>query len=370
MNFICSITHTLIKKNDNVRVFFLESHNDPVFPFMNYNQPEAIGHFKPLGVAFKAKFEDNDHNEYFTFDLDKKNSPIVSTLLDYINEKLLTKEDAVKNNLISHNSKEINWNKIDSLEELYNRSRDQSVYLSKTYKDVFPFISVMVMHESAYQLMIKHADFENALKKLKKLQLKNDFIEHQEFIKNILNKQKKELEELRGKKHKAMKLETVIVDEEIVKECLKRIEKFKKSNDPKMVEAYNKAKKELYSEIGTEKEIRLFRERFVDQEYIDVFLTDLFKDLVGINNKENEILKEAGNSVNSQNYILSKQVESLQISNQWMESNRNYILKTYLIEFFMYQAGLEFIPSRRHYQYRTIKNKDFFQELTQLKIYK
>ena len=153
MYFICSITHTLIRKKDRVRIIFIESHNEPSFPFMNYNQPTSTGNFTPMGCAYQAEFADDDHNEYFTFDDDKNESILANTLIDRINKRVVTKSEATSNNLLTHNSKNSSWGEVTSLEDLFRRCNSQSVYLNDRHSKNFPFISVMVMHESAYQLI-------------------------------------------------------------------------------------------------------------------------------------------------------------------------------------------------------------------------
>lgn len=370
MNFICSITHTLIKKSDPVRIFFLESHKDPVFPFMNYNQATSTGHFMPMGCAFKAKFADNAHNEYFTFSLDGKDSPLVKGLLDYVNKKLLSKEDAEKDELLSHNSRDLIWGKIDTLEELFHRCRDQSVYFEKDHKGETPFVTVMVMHESAYQLMLKHGDIENAVARYQKAAQSEDFMKKKQFEKKFLKARREEIEACRGKTHNAMKEETVIVDEAIFEECLERIKHFKESDNPKMRAAYDKSVEELREEIGTEKTMNLFRDRFVDEAYIDWYMEDTLKDIIRMGDYENQALKEAGYSANTHNFVASKQTDCIRLSKQWKKENWLPILEAYLLEFFMTHNGYEFLPSRRQYPYRGIANKAFFKEMTELKVYK
>lgn len=370
MNFICSITHTLIEKSDPVRIFFIESHNDPVFPFMNYCQATSTGNFKPLGCAFKAKFEDNDHDEYFSFSLDDKESPLVEGLLEYINNNQLRKKEAKEHNLLGHNSEDISWGHIDTLQELFHRCRDQSVYFKNEYKGVFPFVSVMVMHEAAYKMILKHGDINGALERYNKEIKKDCYTQKKERVNAFIKSNLEEVEELRGKMHKANLEENVIITEEIFNQNIKELEELKNSYDPETLQIYEKAKQEFFEEIGTEKNMLIYKERFVDDDYIQWFMEDVYKDSFRLSNINEEALKAAAYNRNSENHVISDQIEKIASSKNWTKKNWLPLLEAYLVEFFLTYNGYEFLPSRRHYLYQHLENKEFFKELTELKVYK
>lgn len=370
MNFICSITHTLIKKSNPVRIFFIESHNDPVFPFMNYCQASSTGNFQPLGCAFKAKFEDNDHDEYFSFSLDNKESPLVEGLLEYINKEQLSKKEAKSFGLLSHNSENLPWGHIDTLEELFHRCRDQSVYFKNEYKGVFPFVSVMVMHESAYQMILKHSNIENTLIRYKKELKKDYYIQQKASQKLFLEKRLLEVESLRGKMHKANLKETIVITEEIFNENIKEMEEQKDSYDEKTLKEYERVKQSFFEEIGTEKSMLIYKERYVDDAYIKWYIDDCYADITLMNDLENKALQAAAQNRNSENHIISDQIKKAVFKKKWSKNNWKPLLEAYLVEFFMTHNGYEFSPSRRHYLYQDLANKDFFKELAELKVYK
>lgn len=369
MHFICSITHTLIKKNDTVRIFFIESHNNPSFPFMNYHAPTSTTNFKPLGCAFKAKMVHSDHNEYFTFNMDGKESPAVDCLLNYINKKMMSKSEAKEANLLSHHSKNITWGYIDSLEELFVRCNTQSVYL-KNNREYKPFVTAMIMHESAYKTILKHSDMEHSLDLYKKKTKEEDYIQNKEWIENFIQKEREMIEGLKGQTHEGFMEETLMYDQATFEHMMKEIAHFKDHENQKYRDSYLKIKEEESKKIGTEQTVNIRRERLVDDEYIEFFMKDTIEHMYKINEREATAFKEATYNFNSDNYLATLQISNLFIHDKFKKSEWLPIFESYLIEIFLTYNGYEFLPSRRHYQYQQIKNKAFFKELTELKVYR
>lgn len=369
MHFICSITHTLIKKNDNVRVFFIQSHNNPSFPFMNYHAPTSTTNFVPLGCAFKAKMAHTEHNEYFEFAMDQKKSPVVDALLTYINEDIISKSEAKELDLLSHHSRDIAWGKIKSLQDLFIRCNTQSVYFKKNHNDVNPFVTAMVMHESAYKTIIKHSDLDNALKIYDKKTKEDAYIENKNWIDTFIQKEREMIESLKGKTHKHILKETLMYDESIFDILMDDISHYKNHSDVKYRNIYKELEEEERKKIGTKQTINIRRERLVDDQYIQLFMDDTIQHIQSIHEREAKAFKESTHNYNSENFVATLQISNLLINEQFKKSQWLPIFESYLIEVFLTDNGYEFLPSRRHYEYQQIKNKAFFKDLTELNIY-
>jgi len=367
MNFICAISKTLIKKSQNVRVFFIESKMDNLYPFMNSMSASVSDNFSPLGVAFKAKLVDNEYDESFSFNLDSKDSSLKDVFLNYINEKTISKEDAEKQGLLNHWSKDIEWNEMKSLDEVFNRVVKSALYFEKNHADKNNFVTAMIVHEKVYNLMLKHGNIKEVISSFKKGLKSSDFLEYQSKINSSFQRILKDLESHLGNYHMAIEKETVIVDEEIIKVKLEEFSHLKGSKNLENQQIYKALEKECRAMLGETHKLSLKKERFVDEEYVQKHYIDFKIDFSG--SKENELAKESSNCINSVNFLNETQMKRV-CAVDFKKENWSQILESYLIELMMEIGGLEYLPSRRQFLNNEIINKDFIKEMSDLALYK
>lgn len=368
MNYVCAISNTLIKKSDRVRVFFIRTREFIGFPFMNQNSPTSTGNFVPLGVAFEAKFIDDEHNETFEFKADKKKPKTRSVLLDYIEKNKINKSVAKENNLLSHWSKNKDWGKITSLESLFEDCIRSAVILEKNKKGEYPFVSVMVVHESVYQLVMENFNISKSLLRYENEMKKENVKNQKAFYNKFMKKEREELTAKMGKMDERNKTEEVIVDDEIIAIILKELDFYEdRVKDQETIDFLEEEKKKILSSKGQLKTLNLTRERIVDQAYIEEEIND-FKRL-SLGREEDTAFKKAATNANSDNYLASEQVNAV-ICDRWLKPHWIGILEVYIMETFLTYNGYEFKPSRRHYPYQDIRNKEFLKSMSDLKVCK
>ena len=359
MNFICAISKKIIKKNNNVRVFFIKSKLKSMFPFMNSLTPESTGNFVPLGVAFKAKLIETERDEILDFTLDGKKSDLKDVFISHINKNAISKEAAKEKDLLNYKSEDIEWDNMDTLNNVFNRVLNSALYL----KDG-EFVTAMIVQESVYKLMLSQGNLERAIEHFKNKLNSEEFLEikakEKEAVKRHCDSIKSEL----GTYQTIVEEETVLVTEEIVQMQMKNIEYYKNSEKKENREIYKSLEDESRQDIGKIKKLNLSRKRYMDEELINRECRERKLHLMGY--YENKYLQDSAYCANSDNFLNKEQMTQVVVLS-FKKSNWLPILESYVVETMMKNSGLEYLPSRRQYLNTTIENKDFFQAILNLK---
>lgn len=357
MNFICKISNTLIDKGDSVRIFFLESQINDLEPFMSLMSPQSFQNFIPVGVPFKAVFEENDLMEVFNFEDDKKTSETKSVLLNYLNEIALSKAQTSELNLLNHWSKELSFGKLNSLSDVWDRLNKSALYIDERGN----FITAMIIREDAYQIALKHSNYEQSVARMLKTIKTDKYIKLKEHEDKMLQNEIDNYTPFFGTK-KVVNVEVdIIVSEETIADDVKELEadgfRFNKEEIEGIVA-------DLRKELGSHAKRYRMLETFIDQAFIDKEV-ESFKELIYGRTDTNAIKKDA-RGVNSLNHIIDRQIQKIAGYTNFEQSDWSIFVEAYSLENFFENSGFEFLPSRKAFPYFCPENKAFFETISKI----
>lgn len=363
MNIICGLSKSLITKNNRVRVIFLKSQINGCEPFMNYMAPVVSQNFVPMGIAFKGKFIENEYREDIVFDIDKeKESMVLDVFLKEVNEMALSYVEIEEKNLHNHWSTDASYGEMNSVEDVWGRVNNSSLYIKSSSKKQNNFITAMVVLESAYQVMLNNCELDNLNKRVEAALSDSEYLKHKDFIQksneDIVATHKEKLGETIPVK---TQVEILITKERAEKDIQHCIDKFKMKD----VDEINELREKICKDIGKIAVRFDMIDTIINEDFINKISIE-FKELFS-GEREINLIKKATYCPNSDNFILGLQISKIAAFTNFDKSDWAEFVEAYAIEDLMRWAGLEFLPSRRMYLGESIENKQLFKDLSELK---
>lgn len=360
MHLVCGISKTLIKKNQSIRVFFIESKKRELFPFMNHMPTACNENFGLLSVPFKAKVIEDEYQEIIKFEKDNKESVHKLLLLDYLNKYSLSKKEIKEKGLLNHWAKKHDFQDLNSLGAVWERVAESALFVRDG-----DFVSAMVVHESVYKAMLEHGGIKAAIERVKQGFKTEDYKTIKEKKLDWINRRKIELELQLGKTISVEKRELVLVDDDVIDYLLNDLKQYEGRYKENVIESL---KKDIHESKGKMQNIKVLKDVLVDQDYIESEILDFKIDLFG--HDELNIIKRSALAVNDDILLLKEILGHLTAKEQFKQSEWISCLEALVVQSFLTNNGMEYMPSRRRFLYEEIHNKSFFEEITSLSVFK